>query len=198
MTPTPHPRRRIWAFAWKGFAVLASAYLGLLTSLAVWAVVPFLMGWVPTVVVSGSMEPLIRTGDIIAAQRISAADIEGGVVKKGQVLLAENPMKPGTLITHRVVIIRPDGKFTTKGDANIALDPMPIPAGNIQGIERFRVPYLGIPVVAAKTGNFMPMAVFVAMTTVALVVLQRDRRRLRPADGQSRPGKSAPDIVASA
>jgi signal peptidase len=190
MTPTQH--RPVRALTWQVGAVLASAYLGLLSSLAVWAVVPLLMGWIPTVVMSGSMEPLIRTGDIIAAQKVTAAEIEAGAVKKGQVLLAENPLKPGSLITHRVIIIRPDGRFTTKGDANAALDPVPTPAANIQGIERYRVPYLGIPMAAAKNGNYLPAAAaYIALTAAALMVAQLDRKRARKQAPET-PGPAAP------
>lgn len=178
MTPTQHRPGRALTLTWGAIQILASAYLGVLSSLAVWAVLPFLMGWVPTVVLSGSMEPLIMTGDIIAAQKVTSADIEAGAVKKGQVLLAENPMKPGSLVTHRVVSIRPDGRFITKGDANIGLDPVPTPAEKVIGIERYRVPYLGIPVVAIQQGNPLPLLAFIAVSTAAVMTLQKDRKKL--------------------
>jgi signal peptidase len=174
---TPTLPRRFQGFVFRASTVLATAYLGLLTSLAVWAVVPFIMGWVPTVVVSGSMEPLIKVGDIVAAERITAAEVGSGAVKVGQVLLADNPLKPGSFITHRVVTVRPDGKYTTKGDAVIGIDRVPTPAANIVGIERYRVPYIGIPVVAMKNGNPAPMAAFITISSAAILVLLKDRKR---------------------
>lgn len=176
---TPELQQRVRIFAGRAAVVLASAYLGLVTSFSVWAGLPFVMGWVPTVVMSGSMEPLLSSGDIVAAQRVSPADLEAGLVRPGHVLLAENPIKPGTLVTHRVVVVAPDGTFTTKGDANVGIDPLPTPASSVIGVERLRVPYLGIPVAAAKSGNPLPLVGFILATAAAVLILSNEKALIR-------------------
>lgn len=172
---TQRARRPVRAFFRPAASVLARAYLGLLTSLLTWALLPLIMGWVPTVVISGSMEPLIMTGDLIAAQRITPTEISAGAVHKGQVLLTVDPLKPSAMITHRVTQIQQDGTYTTKGDANTGADPVNTKPGQIIGIERYRVPYIGIPIAAAKNGNPAPLLVFVAVTTASLMIVRKDR-----------------------
>jgi signal peptidase I len=158
-------------------AMLARAYLGIVFSLALWATAPFLFGWQPTVVTSGSMEPLIQVGDVVAAQPVTAEDIAEGLVQPGHVILAENPARPGSLITHRVIRIEDNGDFITKGDRNPSADSTPIPVANVKGIERLRVPIIGLPLQAAWSGNPLPAALFILVTAAAQLVVADDRRR---------------------
>ncbi|KQQ94229.1 hypothetical protein ASF62_08815 [Leifsonia sp. Leaf325] len=70
----------------------------------------------PLIVVSGSMSPGIRTGDLIFSVPKSIADV--GV---GDVLTLQSPLTQ-RLVTHRVVAITQDSadgyRVTLKGDAN--------------------------------------------------------------------------------
>ncbi len=75
------------------------------------------MGWIqPLIVVSGSMEPGIDTGDLLIDRPIATADVE-----PGDVLSLHSDMT-GKLVTHRVTEITPldDGTWEVrmKGDAN--------------------------------------------------------------------------------
>jgi signal peptidase len=163
-------------------AVLARFYLNFVGSLAVLAVIPFLFGWQSTVVMSASMEPGIRAGDVLAAQPLTTGDLESGLVVPGHVLLAESPMKPGTLFTHRVVTAEQDGSFVTKGDNNGSLDPAPLPSGNVKGLERLRVPFIGLPVQALHERNFGPVLLFVASISLAGLTCLADRGPAASAD----------------
>lgn len=76
----------------------------------------------PLIVVSGSMEPGIRVGDLLVAVPVAARDV--GV---GEVVSLPNP-QTGTLVTHRVLEVVPNADgyaFTMQGDANEAVDPLP-------------------------------------------------------------------------
>jgi signal peptidase len=75
------------------------------------------LGWVqPLIVISGSMEPTIHTGDLIIGRNLAVSDVEVGDVVS---LHSEMTDK---LVTHRVTGISPndDGtwEITMKGDAN--------------------------------------------------------------------------------
>lgn len=170
-------RRRPGAFVRPAAAVLSRLYLSALVSLMASALFPLALAWHPTVVMSGSMEPSIATGDIIAARPASGDDIRAGHIKTGMVVLADDPMRPGSLYTHRVVKILPDGKLVTKGDANATEDPVHLAADSVVGVEMLRVPYLGIPLQAAKAGNLLPATAFVLLTVLAVMVVRDDRLR---------------------
>ncbi|WP_404454484.1 signal peptidase I SipW [Oceanobacillus kapialis] len=90
-------------------------------------------------VLSGSMEPGIQTGSIIAVK--TGGEMER--FSKGDVITyrAEDNM----LITHRVVEVKNAGQqYVTKGDANNGADMNPVLAENVVGqYTGFTVPYVG-------------------------------------------------------
>ncbi|QOD05792.1 glycosyl hydrolase [Pseudarthrobacter sp. BIM B-2242] len=122
------------------------------------------------------MEPTVQTGDVVAAKPLSGHEV-ADQVKTGMVLLADNPLKPGTLYTHRVTQVLPDGRLVMKGDANAQPDPVPLSPEAVRGIEVLRVPAAGLPVQALRTGQYVPVALFVAVTVLAMLVVRDDRAR---------------------
>jgi signal peptidase I len=79
---------------WASFGLVA----GLLLALTL----PRLFGMPVLVVLSGSMEPALATGDVVIESRISPLD-----EKVGDVVTVRDPERPERLITHRVRSIRP-------------------------------------------------------------------------------------------
>jgi len=80
--------------------------------------VPDFMGYKPFIVLSGSMEPTILTGDIVVTKEIAADSIA-----KNDIITFRSDKN--TVITHRVTdILYKDGNisFLTKGDANTGAD----------------------------------------------------------------------------
>lgn len=128
-------------------AVLAWAAVVLVTALLlVMVLIPRLTGWVPLTVLSGSMEPGIPTGSLVAVERLEGeADVAR--IEVGDVItFLPNPDDP-TLVTHRVVSIggMADGSpvFVTRGDANGSNDAAPVGATQVRGEVRYHVPYAG-------------------------------------------------------
>lgn len=84
----------------------------------------------PAVVLSGSMEPTIRTGDLIF---IHTTDVSA--LKEGDVICY---LTSGKAVTHRIagVTTGDDGlpRFVTKGDANNAEDRLAVTQDQVQGI----------------------------------------------------------------
>jgi len=100
---------------------VASAGLVLLLALTL----PFLLGYRNLVVMSGSMEPTIHTGDIVAVRPIQILSAH-----VGDVLTFRDPENQSRLITHRLRALRiEDGAVMvqTKGDANTAVDTWRMP-----------------------------------------------------------------------
>ncbi|MFM1653886.1 signal peptidase I SipW [Brevibacillus sp. B_LB10_24] len=104
---------------------------------------PKLFGYQLMTVLSGSMEPIIQTGSIIAVKPIQ----DPTNLKVGDVVTYESPFKPGMLITHRIKEVRQTGaqlEYITKGDNNTSPDPRPIPANNVVAkYEDITIPYAG-------------------------------------------------------
>lgn len=152
-------------------AVMCQTYLTLVCCFFLWSLIPFFMGWTPSIVASGSMEPVIQTGDVIFAENMTPEKIRENL-KKGNVILAEDPANHGTLITHRVVKINADNVIT-KGDANFNNDSTSMPFANIHGIEKFKVPYLGIPVQTFRQGNLLPAGLFIASLLISQIIVRK-------------------------
>ncbi|MCB6607207.1 signal peptidase I [[Clostridium] symbiosum] len=91
---------------------------------------PGVFGVKPVVVLSGSMEPVISTGDLIVLQK---ADYEE--LKEGDVICY---LTSGQAVTHRIVrtAMGEDGqiRYITRGDANNTDDRLAVSADQIQGI----------------------------------------------------------------
>ncbi|MGH9062098.1 MAG: signal peptidase I, partial [Acidimicrobiales bacterium] len=175
------------SWARLAITVLARTYLALLGGLAFWSVAPALAGWHSTVVLTGSMRPLVQPGDVLVYQPVRAAQL-----RVGQIALVRNPAHPGSLLSHRVAAVNADGTITTKGDANHQADSTPVPAGDVIGLGRLEVPKVGLPVVWGHDGRTAALLAFMAVTAAALVgAAADDRRRVRPsgAPAPTRPGR---------
>ncbi|MDY0909424.1 signal peptidase I [Microbacterium sp. CFBP9034] len=154
---------------WMGGALLwGVAILGVLSGAVFLA---HLAGWVqPLVVVSGSMQPDIRQGDLLIAVPVAAADVDIGEV-------ATLPSTvTGTLVTHRVIAVsRDDSAYVIEmaGDANRANDPEPY---RVDAEATVLQPLLTIPaagdvvLVLARPAVAIPLAVAVlALIALSLV-----------------------------
>ncbi len=96
------------------------------------------------VIVSGSMEPLIKIKDAVLIKRVDTADD----VKRGDVVTyrATDPTYYGVLITHRIVDIKEENGekiYITKGDHNETVDRSPINLSQITGKVVMRIPKIG-------------------------------------------------------
>ena len=112
--------------------------------------IPAICGIKPFVVLSGSMEPQIKTGAVayvntyIRVDAINVGDIIAFSVGDEQV-------------THRVIQINEDNTFTTKGDANNTEDLAPVSFESYKGKTIFSIPYLGkvMSLFQTSTGRFI-------------------------------------------
>ncbi|MFH1244358.1 MAG: signal peptidase I [bacterium] len=111
-------------------------------------------------VVSGSMEPTIPTGALIYSGKYKLEEL-----KKDDIItfnLRDEKSGAVSIVTHRIDSLekvegmKGDKKtltynIITKGDANNTTDPRNIPPGNIIGLYRWYLPYLGYVTSFAQT-----------------------------------------------
>ena len=90
----------------------------------------------PNIVLSGSMEPSIKTGSLAFVNKTTDYDD----IEVGDVIAYKAGGK--ALVTHRVINIV-DGMFETKGDNNEHSDGISVDESNFYGKTLLSIPYLG-------------------------------------------------------
>ncbi|WP_026315995.1 signal peptidase I [Actinokineospora enzanensis] len=161
-------------------AFVAQSALSTLLWLLAWCVLPVVISWQPYVVLSGSMAPAIRPGDVV---------IVGSLLTEhpvpGAVIAFPDPAEPDRTLLHRVARVDELGNLITKGDANPVADSTPVDPETVHGQGRLRVPWVGLPMYWLHSGNYLAL-ILGLVGLVALAALARLRRR----DG---PPPSSPD-----
>lgn len=92
-------------------------------------------------VLSGSMAPVIRTGDLIVDDPLTAAEAEH--LQAGQIISFRFAPGSHSVITHRIVAVQIRHgvvSYITKGDANNSADFTPRPASDVIGVFSFAIP----------------------------------------------------------
>ncbi|MEW6568142.1 MAG: signal peptidase I [Chloroflexota bacterium] len=111
------------------------------------------------VVVSTSMSPTFRPGDVVWLRSV------GGDILPGMVITYSRDDK---LIVHRVVAVEGE-TLITQGDSNPNPDPRPVPRSSVVGIPVLRVPYLGL--VLGRVRSPVGWALFVVLPALLIVFL---------------------------
>ena len=98
----------------------------------------------PVAIMSNSMYPEIKRGDVVIVEKIDANDINK--LKVGDIIeyTVENKS-----VVHRIdAIVNSSGgkfEFVTKGDNNRSRDPESVSESQIKGKVNIKVPYIGYP-----------------------------------------------------
>ena len=153
---------------WTSFAVLVPAAVLVIASL-----VPIPGGFKVYTVLTGSMEPAVPTGALILTRTGMPAD----KISTGDIATFKSPRSDDVLITHRIAEVIGEGeglRFITRGDANGAVDPWEVRAGNIEGIYRQHVPYVGFALEFAKT----PMGLLLLVILPTVLIAASELRQI--------------------
>ncbi|SDQ29253.1 signal peptidase I [Curtobacterium sp. UNCCL20] len=189
--PTPHDALRD-AVEWGRVVVatLARGVVATLLGLALWAAAPAVIGWQPTTVMTGSMEPRLTPGDVVVSRPVHADE-----VRMGKVLLADDPDQPGHLRMHRYVDDGPHGTLVTKGDANPQRDSTSLEPSAVHGVAFLRVPFVGSPIVWVREGEWLRVGLLALglVAVLALCTVDGSLRRLVPTDETEDEDDSAGD-----
>jgi signal peptidase len=133
-------------------------------------------GYRPFVVLSGSMEPSMPTGSLVLTKSVDPETVRVGDVITFRL---ESGSFQTDSATHRVAAIEqgPGGLiFITKGDANQAPDPLPVPASALVGRVVAGSSLAGSLAQALKAPLFLSL---VALGAVVLVADSLWRRTVR-------------------
>ena len=137
--------------------------------------VPSIGGNVPLIVLTDSMYPEIRSGDLIICRSADAEDIQ-----VGDVIAFFDPEGNGTsVVTHRVIEVTEQNGFLawrTQGDANNVADAMPVPAENLVGVYHSRIGGAGNAAMFMQTTQ--GLIICVVCPIILLVGYDIIRRRL--------------------
>lgn len=134
--------------------------------------IPDFLGYKPFIVLSGSMEPGIRTGDLIITQEAAPETLAAGDViayRYGE----------SSAITHRIQsVTQADGQlaFVTKGDANNAEDNVTPTGDRVEGRLLWTLPGLGSAAMFLQTPGGLLLAAGVPLFLFILFDLLRRRR----------------------
>lgn len=115
---------------WTGFGFLLAVLVFVLFPL-----LPIENNYSLKMVLSGSMEPAIKTGGVVMIKPASNYEV-------GDIVTYQYGRKARNLTTHRI-IGQKDNEFITKGDNNNAADINPIKKEQILGKVVLAVPYAG-------------------------------------------------------
>ena len=118
----------------------------------------------PLVVLSGSMEPALGTGDVSVVRTIAPLE-----ARPGDVVTFRDPDDSERLITHRVREMHAQGPvvvFRTRGDANTASENWQVSSTEEIGRVVYRIPKLGWALMYARSKGL-----FVLMLGGALALL---------------------------
>lgn len=162
--------------------VVSRSVLATIVALLLWSVLPNLVGLQTTTVMSGSMAPRLMVGDAVVVRHVSGSELA-----RGQVLLVDDPDRPGRLRLHRLVAVQDDGRLVTRGDANRSRDSSTVDIDAVHGAAFLRIPYAGLPSYWLRTGQPVPLLIagLVVLVLAGGVRLGRlleddeDRRRRR-------------------
>ncbi|MFH1105031.1 MAG: signal peptidase I, partial [Actinomycetota bacterium] len=171
-----------------GYAVLFAAACMLwyfaLATLIVSRGTALFSGWEVSTVATGSMQPALNIGDLVAYEPADVADLQ-----PGRIIVFDNPASPGATLVHRLVAVNSDGTLTTKGDANGQSDSTPVPVDSLKGVVTMVSPFGGYPTMLLHTGQHLRLAALIGLLLLAAIVVNapapiraaRGRRRRRTA-----------------
>lgn len=123
--------------------ILVSVFVLLSVVLTPAGQVPQVLGYSVFRVMTGSMEPEIRSDSLLVVKKIPPEDIAPGDVIS---FFSPDPMLEGAVNTHRVVRVEKENgriQFITKGDANVIEDTYPVDASALVGRAVFKSYGLG-------------------------------------------------------
>lgn len=155
-------KKAVWVFRIFSYLLLIAAI-----ALTIGCVVALLLGMKLYCVQTGSMYPKYPVGTLIVVSPTEPESIQTGDVIT--FVISSN-----TVVTHRVVEVDKDRRsFVTKGDNNNVADTEPVRYENLLGKVELGVPYIGLPVLLARThfGMIMIGVIIVVMIVGRILVV---------------------------
>lgn len=115
-------------------------------------------------VISGSMQPELKIGDVIVVKHVSNNELNVGDIISFR--------KDDSIITHRISEKSING-YTTKGDFNNVEDSGKVKYEDIEGKVIFKIPYIGKIVFAIKN------KIFIIITVIMVFLIYMHNLKLK-------------------
>jgi len=147
------------------------AFIAAIVLLLIITIFPITGNYKVLVVQSGSMEPAIHVGSIVAVKPVDNYKI-GDIITFGKISRTQAPT------THRIYDMKlQEGNpiYITKGDANNAPDTKEILPGDIAGKVLFSIPYVGYVISAAQK----PIGFAMIIILPALIVIYDEIKKIK-------------------
>lgn len=136
--------------------------------------VPSICGYSPLIVLSGSMETDIYTGDLIIVKKVDISSL-----KQGDVIAFYTDDARKTIVTHRIIeVVNEDGniKFITKGDNNNTTDSGEVNSNLVVGkYQNIRFQGLGNVAIFLQTPT--GMCIMISIPILILIIAQYFQNR---------------------
>ena len=151
--------------------VLWDLLLGLLAVVILGVVALNLTGVLSTrVVLTGSMSPVMNPADVVVAVPVSSrTPVVGDIVTYTAQRFDGSQVAP---LTHRIIAVDADGRFITKGDANVDPDVQHPTLAEISGVVVAIIPKVGV--------ILQPLVLLGILVVIIAVWLAADWARRRP------------------
>ena len=183
MTTTVNPRvaaRAVGESPWRYFrkvfvatlnvAVMSIAVMMVIVSFATHEVAPGdyeTFGHPVLSMLSGSMTPVISTGDLVVDSAVTPT--QASALHVGQIISFRIAADSPVVITHRIIKVEhlaTGVAYVTKGDANSSIDTPARPAANVIGVVAYRIPKGGY----ILTGLRRPVVVLAFLVAVLMAL----------------------------
>jgi signal peptidase I len=141
--------------------------ISMISSLSLWIALPWaFLDWSPTLITSGSMQPLVAPGDVVMIRPVTPQELTPNTVVLFERL-------DGQRVMHRIVEQLPDGTYRTQGDANDVPDSEFLHPEQIQGAAVLAVPWIGRPSLWLEQGRVLYLAATGILLLTVLVLAPR-------------------------
>ena len=137
--------------------------------------VPNIGKTIPMIVLTDSMYPVIKSGDLILLNKIKAEDINVGDI----ITYFDPSGTTTTTVTHRVIeltTLNDEVAFRTKGDANNTDDKTIVPNDKLVGIYKMRIAQLGNVAMFMSTTKGLVICVVIPLLLIIGYDLFRRRK----------------------
>jgi signal peptidase len=127
---------------------------------------------------SGSMTPVISTGDLVVDDKVSASQAQD--LHVGQIISFKIAANSPVVITHRIVRVEhlsTGVAYVTKGDANSSVDTPARPWTNVIGVVAYRVPKGGYVLRAVHRPVVIALFLLVVALSLSVGPMVRWARR---------------------
>ena len=150
-----------------GAGTVSMLTISMISSLSLWIALPWaFLDWSPTLITSGSMQPLVAPGDVVMIRPVTPQELTPNTVVLFERL-------DGQRVMHRIVEQLPDGTYRTQGDANEVPDSEFLHAEQIRGAAVLAVPWIGRPSLWLEEGRILHVAATAVLLMTVLVLAPR-------------------------